>query len=78
VTHNSSTATPIIPTAAASFQAALTVSQRLARDESGQDLIEYALIAATIGLTSVAGVHGLAASVAGYLNFVIGGFNSAI
>ncbi len=76
--NSSTTATQIIPIAVASFHAALTVSRRLAREDSGQDLNEYALIAATIGLASITGVHGLAASVAGYLNFVIGGFNSAV
>jgi pilus assembly protein Flp/PilA len=78
VTHSSLTATQIVPTAAASFQAALAVSRRLAREDSGQDLIEYALIAASIGLATVAGIHGLASSVAGYLNFIGGGFSNAI
>jgi pilus assembly protein Flp/PilA len=47
-------------------------------DESGQDMIEYALVAATIGLGTVAGVHGLASSVANYLNIVDGKFDSSI
>jgi pilus assembly protein Flp/PilA len=65
-------------TAVASFHAALAVSRRLVRDESGQDMIEYALIAATIGLTSVAGIHGLATSVSGYVNIIEAGFSSAL
>lgn len=51
---------------------------RLAREESGQDMIEYALIAATIGLASVAGVNGLAASVAQYMGIVKAGFENAL
>jgi pilus assembly protein Flp/PilA len=50
----------------------------LLHDDSGQDLIEYALVAATIGLGTVAGVHGLAASVANYLNIVDGGFVNSL
>jgi pilus assembly protein Flp/PilA len=36
---------------------------QLCSDESAQDLVEYALIAALIGLAALAGVKGLAASV---------------
>ena len=36
---------------------------RLACDESGQDLIEYALIAALIALVAIAGLNGLAGSI---------------
>ncbi len=36
---------------------------RLLSDESGQDLIEYALVAAFIGLAAVATMKGLATSV---------------
>jgi pilus assembly protein Flp/PilA len=32
-------------------------------DESGQDLIEYALIAALIGLVCISGINGLASSI---------------
>ena len=32
-------------------------------DESGQDLIEYALIAALIALVAIAGLNGLASSI---------------
>jgi pilus assembly protein Flp/PilA len=34
------------------------------QDESGQDLIEYALLAALVGLGSVAAMQGLGASIA--------------
>ena len=47
-------------------------------EESGQDMIEYALIAATIGLASVAGVNGLSASVARYMGIVGMGFENAL
>jgi Flp pilus assembly pilin Flp len=52
--------------------------RRLVDDERGQDMIEYALIAATIGLGSVAGIHGVAASVAGYMQTVGQGFDAAL
>ena len=51
---------------------------RLFADESGQDLIEYALVAATIGLGTVAGVNGLAASISRDMNLLVTGFNSAL
>jgi pilus assembly protein Flp/PilA len=47
-------------------------------DESGQDMIEYALIAASIGLSTIAGVNGLAASISRYMNIVGAGFDSAV
>lgn len=37
---------------------------RLRREDSGQDLIEYALTAAMIGLTAVSGMTGLAGNIA--------------
>lgn len=51
---------------------------RLLADESGQDLVEYALVAATIGLGTVAGVNGIAASVTKDMNLVLNGFNAAL
>ena len=51
---------------------------RLLAEESGQDLIEYALVAATIGLGTVAGVNGLAASVAKDMNLLLSGFDAAL
>jgi pilus assembly protein Flp/PilA len=51
---------------------------RLVLDESGQDMIEYALIAASIGLTTVAGVNGLAATISRYMNIVGAGFENAV
>ena len=51
---------------------------QLLADESGQDLIEYALVAATIGLGTVAGVNGLASSIAKDMNLLLSGFDSAL
>jgi pilus assembly protein Flp/PilA len=41
---------------------------RFIRDESGQDLIEYALLAALIGLGAVAAMSGLATNIATSFN----------
>jgi pilus assembly protein Flp/PilA len=38
--------------------------KNLLAEESGQDLIEYALVAALVGLGSVASMQGLATSIA--------------
>jgi pilus assembly protein Flp/PilA len=51
---------------------------QLVDDESGQDMIEYALVAATIGLASVAGVNGLASSVSQYMAIVRVAFENAL
>jgi pilus assembly protein Flp/PilA len=47
-------------------------------DDSGQDMIEYALIASFIGLSTVTGINGLAASVSNYLNIVDSAFTSSL
>jgi pilus assembly protein Flp/PilA len=41
---------------------AFIAGKRLLRDQSAQNMIEYALVAALIALAAVAGVQGLAAS----------------
>lgn len=51
---------------------------RLLSDQSGQDMIEYALIAATIGLGTVAGINGIANSISSYVGLVGTGFENAI
>lgn len=51
---------------------------KLVVDESGQDMIEYALIAASIGLSTIAGVNGLAASISHYMSIVGAGFDNAV
>ena len=48
------------------------------RDDRGQDLIEYALIAATIGLGTVAGVNGIASSISQYVVTVRVAFDSSL
>ncbi len=63
---------------AAPLQAAASALARLSADDSGQDLVEYALIASFMGLASIAGVNGLAVKIVSYLNFVLSGFNHAI
>lgn len=77
MTHNLPHATPVVPIGAAPLHATIAACLRLLRDDSGQDLIEYALIAAVMGFASVAGIHGLAASVTNYFNIITGGFNNA-
>jgi pilus assembly protein Flp/PilA len=47
------------------FAAILTA---LFNDESGQDLIEYALIAALIALVAITGLNGLASSITSEYN----------
>ena len=78
MTQDTSHHTAIIPVGTAPLRASLAaVCLRFVRDERGQDLIEYALIAAVMGFASVAGIHGLAASVTNYFNIITGGFNNA-
>jgi Flp pilus assembly pilin Flp len=47
------------------------------QDDAGQDLVEYALVALVMGLSTIAGVHGLANSIVGDLNLIVNGFNNA-
>jgi pilus assembly protein Flp/PilA len=41
----------------------LTLIKNLRRDESGQDLIEYALVAALIALGAITAMQGLATAI---------------
>jgi len=50
----------------------------LMMDESGQDLIEYALVAALVGLGSVASMNGLASSIANTFNGVGNALTTAV
>ena len=50
----------------------------LLRDESGQDLIEYALVAAVIGLAAVAGMSNLANNIGNAFNAVGSKLSSAV
>ena len=45
-------------------------SNRILNEDSGQDLIEYALIAAMVGLSAISGMKGLATDIATALNGV--------
>ena len=51
---------------------------QLLHNESGQDLIEYALVAALIGLAAVAAMHGLSTRIASSFNSVGNNLTSAI
>jgi len=64
--------------AAAPIPSTLSLSRRLADEDSGQDMLEYALVASFMGLASVAGINGLASKVANDLNIVLNGFNAAL
>jgi len=48
------------------------------KDESGQDLIEYALVAALVALGSVAALNGLASNIGAAFNSVGSTLASAI
>jgi pilus assembly protein Flp/PilA len=48
------------------------------RDESGQDLIEYALVAGLIGLGAVVAMSGLSTKIKAALNSVGSGLSNAI
>jgi pilus assembly protein Flp/PilA len=48
------------------------------QDESGQDMIEYALVACFVGLSTVTGMHGLAAAMSSYLGDIVSGFEAAL
>ena len=50
----------------------------LIADESGQDLIEYALVAALVGLGSVAAMGSLANSISSTFNGIGNALNSAV
>ena len=52
--------------------------QNLMEDESGQDLIEYALVAALVGLGSVASMQGLANSIATTFTGVGNALNNSV
>jgi pilus assembly protein Flp/PilA len=51
---------------------------KLATEESGQDLIEYALVAALIGLGAIAAISGLANSIGSSFNSVGSGLTNAV
>ena len=53
------------------------LSRKLMSEESGQDLIEYALVAALIGLGAVAALQGVTNSVGNVFNSLGNTFTTA-
>jgi pilus assembly protein Flp/PilA len=56
----------------------LKTLRNLLRDESGQDLIEYALVAAIIGLAAVAAMSTLASNISNAFSAVGSKLSSAV
>ena len=52
--------------------------KKFVSDESGQDLIEYALVAALVGLGSVASMNSLAGSIANTFNGIGNALTNAV
>jgi pilus assembly protein Flp/PilA len=52
--------------------------KKFVSDESGQDLIEYALVAALVGLGSVASMSSLASSIANTFNGIGNALTSSV
>ena len=52
--------------------------KKLIAEDSGQDLIEYALVAALVGLGSVIAMKGLATSISTTFNGVGNALNNAV
>ena len=51
--------------------------RRLVRDEDGQDLIEYALLATFVSLVAIVGATALGTALDGWYNAVAGRVNTA-
>jgi len=56
----------------------MEMMKNLLKDESGQDLIEYALVAAVIALGAIAAMNSLVKSIGNGLNTVGNNFNSNV
>ena len=52
--------------------------KKLVKEDSGQDLIEYALVAALVGLGSVAAISGLTNSLKNSFNAIGSGLDSSV
>jgi pilus assembly protein Flp/PilA len=52
--------------------------KKLIAEDSGQDLIEYALVAALVGLGSIAAISGLTNSIGSSFNSVGNGLTNAV
>lgn len=71
---------PLLTSQAQSAPPPISFRRRLARlreDETAQDMVEYALIAVAMGLFTVAGIHGLAASIQNDIITILNAFNAA-
>jgi pilus assembly protein Flp/PilA len=55
-----------------------TSLRHLLRDETGQDLIEYSLVAALIGLSAVTAIKGLSTKISTAYNSVGSSLTSAV
>ena len=56
----------------------LTAAARWLRDDEGQDLIEYALLAALIALAAVVAMQATGTSINGVFNSIAGQLNSSV
>ena len=56
----------------------LSTLMNLLRDESGQDLIEYALVAALIALGAIAAMNGVATGISNAFSAVANDLTSAV
>jgi pilus assembly protein Flp/PilA len=56
----------------------MQMMKNLLNDESGQDLIEYALVAAVIALGAIAAMKSLVGAIGNGLNTVGNNFNSNV
>jgi pilus assembly protein Flp/PilA len=56
----------------------LTAATRWLRDDEGQDLIEYALLAALIALAAVVAMQATGTSINGVFNSISGQLTSAV
>lgn len=52
--------------------------KNLLRDESGQDLIEYALVAAMIALGAIAAMNGVASGISNAFSAISSDLSSAV
>ncbi len=55
-----------------------SVGRHFLRDKSGQDLIEYALVAGLLALAALAGMNTLASQLSAAFLTIAASFNSAI
>jgi len=60
------------------MQSVRQLLMKLATEDSGQDLIEYALVAALVGLGAVASISGLANSIESNFNSIGSALTNAV